>query len=126
GMGGGVAGALGGVPAGGGLRLGALAMLRDPRRGPRRDGDERFVTVTARRPVLEAAVAAVASRTPGVTIRRGVAVTGLLADPPAPGRRVAQVRGVLVAGGPGLPGGPAGGRGGRPPPPGAGPGGHRR
>jgi 2-polyprenyl-6-methoxyphenol hydroxylase-like FAD-dependent oxidoreductase len=90
------------VLAAGGLRLDTLAMLPESRRGPRRDGDERFVTVTARRPVLEAAVAAVAGRTPGVTIRRGVAVTGLLADSPA--RACAQggaarVRGVLVAGG---------------------------
>ena len=64
-----------------------LAMLPESRRGPLRDGDERFETVTARRPVLEAAVAAVAGRTPGVTIRRGVAVTGLCADRPGrPGR----------------------------------------
>jgi 2-polyprenyl-6-methoxyphenol hydroxylase-like FAD-dependent oxidoreductase len=89
--------------AAGGLRLNTLAMLPEWRRGPLRDGDERFVTVTARRPVLEAAVAAVASRTPGVTIRRGVAVTGLLADPPARARAArggaARVRGVLAAGG---------------------------
>jgi 2-polyprenyl-6-methoxyphenol hydroxylase-like FAD-dependent oxidoreductase len=39
-----------------------------------RPDDDRFGTVTARRPVLEAAVAA---RTGGVEIRRGVAVTGL-------------------------------------------------
>ena len=84
--------------AAGGLRLNTLAMLPQARRGPLRDGDERFVTVTARRPVLEAAVAAVASRTPGVTIRRGVAVTGLLADPPARAR-AARVSGVLAAGG---------------------------
>jgi 2-polyprenyl-6-methoxyphenol hydroxylase-like FAD-dependent oxidoreductase len=82
----------------GGLRLNLLAMLPESRRGPLRDEDERFVTVTARRPVLEAAVAATARRTPGVTVRRGVAVTGLLADPPA-GARVARVRGVLAAGG---------------------------
>ena len=84
--------------AAGGLRLNILAMLPESRRGPLRDGDERFETVTARRPVLEAAVAAVASRTPGVTIRRGAAVTGLLADPPARAR-AARVRGVLAAGG---------------------------
>src|SRR6478672_438092 len=86
------------VLAAGGLRLDTLAMLPESRRGPRRDGDERFKTVTARRPVLEAAVAAVAGRTPGLTIRRGVAVTGLLADSPARAR-AAQVRGVLAAGG---------------------------
>lgn len=82
----------------GGLRLNMLAMLPETRRGPLRDGDERFETVTARRPVLEAAVAAVAGRTPGVTIRRGVAATGLLADP-LPGTRTPHVRGVLTAGG---------------------------
>ena len=86
------------VLAAGGLRLDTLAMLPESRRGPRRDGDERFKTVTARRPVLEAAVAAVAGRTPGLTIRRGVAVTGLLADSPARAR-AAHVRGVLAAGG---------------------------
>ena len=84
--------------AAGGLRLNTLAMLPESRRGPLRDGDERFVTVTARRPVLEAVVAAVAGRTPGVTVRRGIAVTGLLADPPARAR-AARVRGVLAAGG---------------------------
>jgi 2-polyprenyl-6-methoxyphenol hydroxylase-like FAD-dependent oxidoreductase len=84
--------------AAGGLRVNTLARLPEARRGPLRDGDERFVTVTARRPVLEAVMAAAAARTPGVTIRRGVAVTGLLGDPPARGR-VARVRGVLTAGG---------------------------
>lgn len=82
----------------GGPRLNLLAMLPESRRGPLRAGDERFETVTARRPVLEAAVAAVAERVPGVAVRRGVAVTGLLADPPAPGR-TARIRGVLAAGG---------------------------
>ena len=82
----------------GGPRLNLLAMLPESRRGPLRAGDERFETVTARRPVLEAAVAAVAERVPGVVVRRGVAVTGLLADPPAPGRAT-RIRGVLAAGG---------------------------
>ena len=82
----------------GGLRVNMLASLPETRRGPLRDGDERFETVTARRPVLEAAVAAVAGRTPGVTIRRGVAATGLLADP-LPGTQTPHVQGVLTAGG---------------------------
>ena len=68
------------LTAAGGLRGNVLAMLPESRRGPMRDGDERFEFVTARRPVLEAAVAAVAGRTPGLTIRRGVAATGLLTD----------------------------------------------
>jgi len=84
--------------AAGGLRINCIGMFPASRRGPLRDGDERFETVTARRPALEAAVAAVAGRTPGVRIRRGVAVTGLLTDPnertPVP-----RVRGVLTRGG---------------------------
>jgi hypothetical protein len=60
----------------GGLRVNSLGLLPESIRGPMRDGDDRFDTVTARRPVIEAVVADVASRTPGITIRRGVAVTG--------------------------------------------------
>jgi hypothetical protein len=60
-----------------------------------RPGDERFDAVTARRPVIEAAVAGVAARTPGLTIRRGVRVSGLLTtegSDGAPGRRRAHRR----------------------------------
>ena len=64
--------------AAGGLRVNTLELLPETRRGPMRDGDERFETVTARRPVLEAVVSAVAAGTPGVSIRRGVTVTGFL------------------------------------------------
>ena len=42
-------------------------------------GDERFQTLTARRPVLEAAFASVAQDTPGVEIIRGVGVEGPVA-----------------------------------------------
>lgn len=45
--------------------------------------DPRFDVLTARRPVLEAAAARVAAETPGVTIRRGVGVAGLVAGTPA-------------------------------------------
>jgi 2-polyprenyl-6-methoxyphenol hydroxylase-like FAD-dependent oxidoreductase len=43
-----------------------------------RPGDERFDALTARRPVGEAAIAQVLAATPGVTVRRGFAVAGLL------------------------------------------------
>ncbi|MDT7572620.1 MAG: hypothetical protein QOE05_2794 [Actinomycetota bacterium] len=43
-----------------------------------RDGDDRFRCPTGRRPVVEAVFAARADRTPGVTVRRGVDVTGFL------------------------------------------------
>ncbi|GAB2967085.1 FAD-dependent oxidoreductase [Streptomyces pseudoechinosporeus] len=46
--------------------------------GSRQPEDDRFDTVAARRPVLEAALLTEAERTPGVTVRRGVQVTGLL------------------------------------------------
>lgn len=48
-----------------------------------REGDDRFETITGRRPLLECAFARVAERTPGVTIRRGVGV-----DSPITGRSV--------------------------------------
>ncbi|MEU4690050.1 FAD-dependent monooxygenase [Actinoplanes sp. NPDC023714] len=79
--------------------LNLIAMLPADRRGPIRPGDERFDTVTARRPVLEAVLSAAAGNA-GVTIRRGVAVTGLTTDG---GARVPRVTGVLTAGGTAIP-----------------------
>ena len=66
--------------------------------GPR-PGDERFELLTARRPVMEAALARTAAATPGVTVERGVSVTGLVdADrPAAPG--VPHVTGVATGDG---------------------------
>ena len=55
-------------------------------------GDERFALVTARRPVLEAAVAAAAASCPGLQVRRGVAVTGLLTSDGEAVPRVVGVR----------------------------------
>ncbi|MEU2348136.1 FAD-dependent oxidoreductase [Modestobacter sp. NPDC049651] len=51
-----------------------------PTLGPieRRPGDERFVTVTARRPTLEQVVARAAEEEPGLRVERGVVVDGLL------------------------------------------------
>ncbi|WP_406455102.1 FAD-dependent monooxygenase [Streptomyces sp. NBC_01622] len=49
-----------------------------PGLGGRRPEDDRYETVAVRRPVLEAALLAEAEQTPGVTVRRGVRVTGLL------------------------------------------------
>lgn len=45
-----------------------------------RDGDEIYDTVTARRPVMEAAFALTAEGLDGIEIRRGVAVAGLIAE----------------------------------------------
>ena len=62
----------------GGVRTSMLGALPDEMTGGKRDGDERFETVTGRRPVLEAAVAHAAKRTDGLTVCRGVAATGLV------------------------------------------------
>ena len=68
--------------AAGGVRFNSVTAAPAERRGPIRPGDDRFETVTARRPVLEAVLAAAAERTPGLVIRRGVAVTGFLPGRP--------------------------------------------
>ena len=44
-----------------------------------REGDERFITITGRRPAIEYAVASVAARL--IPVRRGVSVVGLLTGP---------------------------------------------
>jgi 2-polyprenyl-6-methoxyphenol hydroxylase-like FAD-dependent oxidoreductase len=80
------------LDAAGALRLNVMATLPVARRGPMRDGDERYDTMTARRPVLEAALSAAAD-TAGVSIRRGVAVSGLTTHW---GGRVPRVTGVLT------------------------------
>jgi 2-polyprenyl-6-methoxyphenol hydroxylase-like FAD-dependent oxidoreductase len=64
--------------AAGALRMNPLVGIPDEFTGGWRDGDERFENVTARRPVAESVVATVAAATPGLTIRRGVAVSGVL------------------------------------------------
>ncbi len=66
--------------AAGALRMNPLIGIPDEITGGWRDGDERFDTVTARRPVSESVVATMAAATPGVTIRRGVGVCGVIAS----------------------------------------------
>jgi 2-polyprenyl-6-methoxyphenol hydroxylase-like FAD-dependent oxidoreductase len=86
------------LEAAGGLRFNPITTLPEQRRGTIRPDDDRFETVTARRPVLEAVLAAAAARTPGLEVRRGTAVTGLLPGAPtAPG--VPHVAGVGTADG---------------------------
>jgi 2-polyprenyl-6-methoxyphenol hydroxylase-like FAD-dependent oxidoreductase len=48
-----------------------------------RPGDEAFRYVTGRRPVTESVIAAAAREQPGVTVRRGARVTGLICGPSA-------------------------------------------
>jgi 2-polyprenyl-6-methoxyphenol hydroxylase-like FAD-dependent oxidoreductase len=83
----------------GGLRLNLLDALL-PRtladRAPR-PGDERFETLTARRPILEAAFAQAARETPGVEIVRGIRVKGPVADGPLARSTTPHVRGVRLS-----------------------------
>jgi 2-polyprenyl-6-methoxyphenol hydroxylase-like FAD-dependent oxidoreductase len=68
------------LEAAGGLRFDALCLMppaitdRTPR-----DGDERFKTSTARRPLLEQVLSGAADAEPGLHVRRGVSVRELVA-----------------------------------------------
>lgn len=64
--------------AAGALRLNFATTLPPAAYDGGRPGDERFDTLTARRPVLEAAFAEEAACVAGLTIRRGVTVAGVL------------------------------------------------
>jgi 2-polyprenyl-6-methoxyphenol hydroxylase-like FAD-dependent oxidoreductase len=66
------------LDADGALRFNPLEAVPEAISGGLRDGDERFQSLTGRRPMVEAAVERVAATTPGVTVHRGVAVRGLL------------------------------------------------
>jgi 2-polyprenyl-6-methoxyphenol hydroxylase-like FAD-dependent oxidoreductase len=83
--------------AAGGLDHNALHHRPVAQTGGWQPGDERFGLVTARRPVLEAAVAAVAASCPGLRVRRGVTVTGLLTSDD--GGAVPRVVGVRTSSG---------------------------
>jgi 2-polyprenyl-6-methoxyphenol hydroxylase-like FAD-dependent oxidoreductase len=81
------------LEAAGALRLDFIGGIPEELSGGARPGDEAFVSVTARRPVFEAVMAAAALSTPGLTVRRGVAVSGLVAGAQAV-RGVPHVTGV--------------------------------
>lgn len=49
--------------------------------GGHQPGDDRFTSITGRRPMIEAAIAAAVEDMPGIQIRRGEAVAELLTDP---------------------------------------------
>ena len=66
--------------------------------GGARPGDERYEILCGRRAVVERAVAAVADGTPGLEVRRGVAVAGLLGGPAAIGG-IPHVTGVRTTAG---------------------------
>jgi 2-polyprenyl-6-methoxyphenol hydroxylase-like FAD-dependent oxidoreductase len=64
----------------GALRMNPLDGIPDEMKGGRRDDDSDFEFLTARRPIAEAAFATSAAATPGVAVRRGVAVREVLTN----------------------------------------------
>lgn len=70
------------LDADGVLRFNPIALAPDDFTGGHRPGDEQFEAMTGRRPMVEAAFARTAEATPDVTVRRGVAVKGLLTGAP--------------------------------------------
>ena len=66
------------LAAAGAFRFNPMSFLPEAITGGYRAGDERFEQITGRRPMVEATFARLAEREPGVKIRRGVAVRGLV------------------------------------------------
>jgi len=90
------------LEAAGALRFSPIAGAPVELTGGVRDGDDDFESVTGRRPVVEAVLSAVAEESVGVTIRRGVAVAGLVAGAQAV-RGVPHVTGVRTSSGEEIP-----------------------
>lgn len=91
------------MEAAGALRFNPMRLAPEALTGGYREGeDDEFEALTARRPVAEAALAAAAAATPGVTVRRGVSVAGLAVDADSAGG-IPRVTGVRVDGGDDVP-----------------------
>lgn len=89
---------LAGMIAGGASRVNLLHLQPESVTHGWRPGDEAFDTITARRPVVEAALSRVAESEPSITVRRGVRLEGLLT---APGTSaIPHVVGVATSDGP--------------------------
>jgi 2-polyprenyl-6-methoxyphenol hydroxylase-like FAD-dependent oxidoreductase len=82
----------------GALRFNPLALAPPAAIGGFREADRAYEMLTGRRAVMEAVIAAAAQDTPGVRVRRGVEVAGLVTGDPAPGA-VPRVTGVRTADG---------------------------
>ena len=82
----------------GAVRLNPMKGIPDAIGGGFREGDERFEVLSGRRAVVERSVASVAEEAPGLDLRRGVAVAGLLTGPDAI-NGVPHVTGVRTADG---------------------------
>jgi 2-polyprenyl-6-methoxyphenol hydroxylase-like FAD-dependent oxidoreductase len=82
----------------GAMRYEVMRMIPEAVIGGYRESDARFTSLAARRPVFETALARVCERTPGLEVRRGVAVDALITDGAA-AEGVPHVVGVRTADG---------------------------
>ncbi len=64
----------------GAIRYNAMELVPQEVSGGYREADAQFAMLSARRPVMETALATAAARLTGLEVRRGVAVTGLSSD----------------------------------------------
>ena len=88
----------------GALRTNPIASMPEALSGGWREGDERFESLTGTRPMVEAVLARCAAETEGLTVSRGVTVTGLIPDDSAGegsggGRGAVHIVGVETADG---------------------------
>lgn len=83
----------------GALRFNPVSDAPDVLTGGPREGDDRYQMVSGRRAVVERSVASVAEQTPGLRVRRGVSVEGLVCGPEAVSG-VPHVTGVRTTDGP--------------------------
>jgi 2-polyprenyl-6-methoxyphenol hydroxylase-like FAD-dependent oxidoreductase len=86
------------LDAAGALRHNVIALVPPQLSGGFREGDEQYEALTARRPVMEAVLARSAASMPGLEVRRGVAVEGVVTGTPADGQ-TPHVTGVRTADG---------------------------
>jgi 2-polyprenyl-6-methoxyphenol hydroxylase-like FAD-dependent oxidoreductase len=86
----------------GALHFNPLREAPESMTGGFRAGDERYEMLSGRRAMVERSVASVAEETPGLTVRRGVAVSGLLPGPDAVSG-IPHVSGVQTSDGEDLP-----------------------
>ncbi|HZU74543.1 MAG TPA: FAD-dependent oxidoreductase [Acidimicrobiales bacterium] len=87
----------------GALRLNMISdVIPESMTGGWRDGDEAYAVLTARRPVMEAALAAIVRDQPNLDLRRGTAVAGLSTGP-ATSAGVPHVDGVVTEAGETIP-----------------------
>ena len=84
------------LDAAGALRSNVIDSMPAHVTGGSRPGDERFTALTGRRPIVESAISRVASREPGLEVRRGAAVRGLRTTDEARWPGIPRVVGVVT------------------------------